>query len=159
MDYIDHFSPVVNIVQLFISILFCALGVSILFIFRNLLNVQHQFHAADHLIVILVWIHLLYTVSGLFKTIMPETEAAEWASKIIGMALLYIMGIVNIVFGIRLLKIKNTGLLKYFAYATIVSGVCIVSILLAPFGLLAAVAAYILQSLIFLQAAEEAEFV
>ncbi len=71
------------------------------------------------------------------------------------------MGIINIVFGIRLLQLKDDlfGQLKPFAYATIGSGVGIVSILLMPFGLLAAVTAYIIQGIIFLRAAEDVEFV
>ena len=161
LDYLSRSYPFVNILQILLSILFCSLGVYILFLFKNLLNVRYQFHLIDKLILALIWINVIITILGFVKYFVPEISAARLALGIIVMVLFYSVGILNIVFGVKLLKLKDDlfGLLKPFAYTTIISGVCIVSILLMPFGLLAAVAAYVIQGIIFLRVAEDVEFV
>jgi len=161
LDYIARSYPMVNILQILLSILFCALGVYILYVFKDLLNARYQFHLIDNLIMALIWINIIFTILGFFKYLVPEIGVARLTLGIIVIALFYIMGIINIVFGVRLLKLQDDlfGLLKPFAYTNIISGVCIVAILLMPFGLLAAVTAYIIQGIIFLRAAEDLEFV
>ncbi|MBN2091825.1 hypothetical protein JW964_19575 [candidate division KSB1 bacterium] len=160
-DYIARSFPMVNLFQILLSILFCVLGVYILLLFRKLLNERYQFYQADNMILTLIWINIIFTVSGFFKYLFPGVANAKLITDILGIALFYLMGIINIIFGIRILKLKDNlfGLRNPFAYTTIGSGVGIVSLVLMPFGLLAAVAAYIIQGIIFLRAAEEAEFV
>lgn len=159
--YVARSSLVVNVLQILLSILFCALGVYILYVFKDLLNTRYQFHSADNLILALIWINIIFMITGLPKYIIPEGGIVKLTLDIIGVILFYLMGIVTVIFGTRLLKLKDDlfGLLKPFAYMQIVSGVCIMSILLLPFGLLAAVTAYIIQGIIFLRAAEDMEFV
>jgi hypothetical protein len=161
LEYVARSSPVVNILQILLSILFCALGVYILYVFKDLLNTRYQFHIADNLILTLIWINIIFTITGLPKYLIPDVGVVKLTLDIIGVVLFYLMGIITVIFGIRLLKIKDDlfGLLKPFAYMNIVSGVFIMSILLLPFGLLAAVTAYIIQGIIFLRAAEDLEFV
>ena len=161
LDYFARSYPGMNILQILLSILFCTLGVYILYVFKDLLNIRYQFHIANNLILALIWINIIFTITGFPEYLIPKVEIVKLTSEIIGIALLYIMGIITIVFGVRLLKLKDDlfALLKPFAHTTIISGVCIVSILLLPFGLLAAVTAYIIQGIIFLRAAEDVEFV
>jgi hypothetical protein len=73
----------------------------------------------------------------------------------------FIMGIVSILFGIKLLRLKGDllGMLKIYVYTTIAGGVYLVSILMFPLSLVIIVATYILEGIIFLRAAEDAEFV
>ena len=73
----------------------------------------------------------------------------------------YVMGVVSIIYGIRLLRLKGDlfGMLKVYVYTTIAGGVCLVSIILLPLSLIVAVATYILEGMIFLRAAEDEEFV
>lgn len=159
--YVARSSPVVNVLQILLSILFCALGVYVLYVFKDLLNARYQFHIADNLILALIWINIIFTITGLPKYLIPDLRVVKLTSEIIGVVLFYLMGIITIIFGVRLLKLKDDlfGLLKPFAYMHIVSGVCIMSILLLPFGLFAAVTAYIIQGIVFLRAAEDVEFV
>ena len=161
LDYIARSYPAVNILQILLSLLFCVLGVYIFYVFKKLLNIRYQFHLVDNLIMALIWINIIITIKGFLRYIIPAVGVLRLVLGIIVMSLFYIMGIINIVFGVRLLKLKDDifGLLKPFAYTNIVAGVCIVSILLMPFGLLAAVTAYIIQGIIFLRAAEDVEFV
>jgi len=161
LNYIAGSVSLVNLFQMLLSILFCVLGVYILIRFRKLLNVHYQFYEADNMILTLIWINIIFTVSGFLKYIFPEAAIAKLITDILGMALFYLMGIINIIFGVRILKLKDNlfGLRNPFAYMTIGSGVGIVSLVLMPFGLLAAVAAYIIQGIIFLRAAEDVEFV
>ena len=51
------------------------------------------------------------------------------------------------------------GLLKPFAYTTIASGICGVTVILMPIGMLVGIAALIIEGMIFLRAKEEVEFV
>lgn len=159
--YVARSSLVVNIIQILLSILFCALGVYILYVFKDLLNTRYQFHFADNLILMLIWINIIFTITGLPKYLIPDVGVVKLTLDIIGVVLFYLMGIITVIFGIRILKLKDDlfGLLKPFAYMNIVSGVFIMSIVLLPFGLLAAVTAYIIQGIIFLRAAEDLEFV
>ena len=51
------------------------------------------------------------------------------------------------------------GLLKPFAYTTIASGICGVTVILMPIGMLIGLAALIIEGMIFLRAKEQVEFV
>ena len=74
---------------------------------------------------------------------------------------LYIpFGLLTITFGVVLLKLKDDlfGLLRPYVFATIGSGVCGATLILAPVGNLAAAAAYVILGMIFLRAKSEADF-
>jgi len=161
LDYVARTFAGANMIQILLSILFCALGVYILLVFRHLLNFRYQFHLIDRLIVVLIWINITITVLGLYRYFIPENKVFQLVFGIIVMVLFYGMGVINIILGVRFLKLNDDmfGLQKPFAYSNIISGACILSIILIPFGLLAAIAAYIFQGIIFLRAAEDVEFV
>ena len=161
LDYIARTYPIVNIFHVILSVIFCFLGVYILYVFRKLLNMRYQFYLVDTLIFILICYNIIMTIFGFFRYFVPDSRSIEITISIIGFVLFYSFGIFNILFGVKLLKLKNDvfGLLKPYAYTTMISGICILAILLLPFGLLAAVAAYIIQGIIFLRAADDVEFV
>jgi len=161
LDYAARTFTGANLIQVLLSILFCSLGVYILWSFRHLLNFRYRFNLIDRLITALIWINIIITVLGLYKYFIPESKVLQLIFGITVMALFYGMGVINIVLGVRLLKLNDDmfSLKKPFAYANIISGVCILSIILIPFGLLAAIVVYILQGIIFLRAAEDVEFV
>ena len=80
---------------------------------------------------------------------------------IVFFSVFFLLGIVSIVFAVKLLRLKGDlfGMLKIYVYTTIAGGVCLVSIVLFPLSLIVVVASYILEGIIFLRAAEDAEFV
>jgi len=138
------------------------IGIYILIMFRRLRNQQLGFHMADILITILIVANVIFFVIGLVElslTIVKLDLVPEYYLSLITMILFIPFSLVTIVFGVVLLKMKDDlfGLLKPYAYTTIVSGVCGATVILAPIGLLSAVAALVILGMIFLRTQREAE--
>jgi membrane-bound metal-dependent hydrolase YbcI (DUF457 family) len=78
-----------------------------------------------------------------------------------GSALLAAHGIVSIVFGRRLLSMKDdlSGLLRPFAHTTVASGALTLTVVGAPVGLALALAAIVMQGMILLRANEDLQYV
>jgi hypothetical protein len=115
----------------------------VLFMFRGLLHHQFNFHRADILITLLIIFNIIFFIIGIVDKV------------------LYIpFSLLTITFGVVLLKLTDDlfGLLKPYVFATIGSGVCGATLILAPVGKLAAVAAYVTLGMIFLRAKREADF-
>ena len=133
-------------------------GVSfILFVFiflslKGLLNTRFGFHDTDGLINMLIWVNAV-SLAVPFLEFLPVSEELATGAPVV---LIAIVGIVSIVFAIRLLKLPDTphSLLKPFAYTTLATGVCFATIVLIPVGLLAGIIADIILGVIFLRAAE-----
>lgn len=139
-----------------------AIGIFVLYMFRSLLNERYNFHGVDIPIMILICTNIVFFILGLFDLfsgIIMGAAALALGISVLTMVLFVLFSIVNIVFGVMLLKLKNDlfGLLKPFAYMTIASGVLGATVILAPLGLIAAVAALVILGMIFLRAKEEAE--
>jgi len=133
-------------------------GVSfILFIFvflslKGLLNARFGFHDTDIFITMLIWLNAL-SLAFPFLELFP---ALDKLAEVVPLVLTELIGIVLIIFGIRLLRVPDTlhGLLKPFVYTSIATGVCFVSIVLMLVGLLVGIAADIILGVIFLRFAE-----
>jgi len=138
------------------------IGIYILYMFRRLLNRQFAFHATDFLITVLIIVNVVFFVIGLIE-FSVNLIGLDWKEKL-SLSLITIMlfvpfGLLTVVFGVMLLKMKDDlfGLLRPYAYTTIGSGVCGATVVLAPIGLFAAVVALIMTGMIFLRAKKEAE--
>ena len=105
LDYIARSYPAANVLQILLSILFCALGVYILYIFKNLLNLRYQFHLTDNLILTLIWINIIITILGFLKYFVPEVGIGRLTLGIMVITLFFIMGIINIGFGTKCMHI------------------------------------------------------
>jgi hypothetical protein len=146
-----------------IHIVNLAIGIYILYVFRRLLNQQFHFRATDVLITVLILVNVVFFFVGLLELAVNTIGLAllsEHELSLVTMVLFVPFSLLTIVFGVVLLKLKDDlfGLLKPYAYTTIASGVCGATIILAPIGLLAAVAALVMLGMIFLRAKREAEF-
>jgi len=137
------------------------IGVYILYMFRRLLNKEFGFHNTDVIITILILVDIVSFIIGIV-----ELGGSMFGLKLtadydltLSMFVLFAYSIVTIVFATMLLKLKDDlfGLLRPYAYTTIVSGVCGATVVLSPIGLLAAVVALVMQGMIFLRAKREAE--
>jgi hypothetical protein len=66
-------------------------------------------------------------------------------------------GILSIMFAKRLLRLSGNlyGLLKPFCYITIVSGICFITVFLAPVGIIAGAVTDVILGVIFFRAAEQ----
>jgi hypothetical protein len=157
LDKISATYPGVKVLLAWLNIIGLAISVYILYMFRDLLNERYNFHGTDTLIMILIWTNVTFAFVGLLGLISELTTVMS----VVVMVLFVPFGIVNIIFALSLLKLKDDlfGLLKPFAYTTMAAGICGASIILAPLGLLAAITSLFIQGMIFLRAKEEVQFV
>lgn len=160
--------PGVYLLDVFIIVVLTAIYVYLLLSMRLLLNERFNFFDVDMLIKISCWLLIaaaaISILDDIFKTVGMFGSKLSTLRIILIVAffsVFFIMGIVSILFGIKLLRLKGDlfGMLKIYVYTTIAGGVCLVSILLFPLSLVIVVATYILEGIIFLRAAEDAEFV
>jgi hypothetical protein len=152
----------INLIVIPIHLANLIIGIYILYMFRRLLNQRFDFHATDTLITILIIVNIVFSVVGLIGLLVNTfglSSDTEHILSIITLILFIPFCILTIVFGVRLLKLKDDlfGLLKPYAYTTIGSGVCGATIILAPIGLFVAAAALVILGMIFLRAMREAE--
>lgn len=138
------------------------IGIYILYMFRRLLNRNFDFHKADTLIILLIAVNIASFVIGLAGLLAGLTGLGQNAELIISwitLALFIPFSVLTIVFGVVLFKLTDDlyGLKKPYASTTILSGVCGATVILAPVGLLAAVAALFMLGMIFLRARREAD--
>ena len=155
-------SPGLNLFVVPVHVANLVIGVYILFMFRKLLNVEFDFHAADLLIALLIVVNVVFFVIGVIDLVVTITGSEpnlERSMTWITMMLFVPFSILTIVFGAVMLKMQGElyGLLKPYAYTTIASGVCGATVILAPLGLVAAIVALVILGMIFLRAKREAE--
>jgi hypothetical protein len=135
----------------------------VLFMFRGLLHHQFNFHRADILITLLIIFNIIFFIIGILELATYTRELnldAEPLLSIVDKVLYIPFGLLTITFGVVLLKLNDDlfGLLKPYVFATVGSGVFGATLILAPVGKLAAVAAYVTLGMIFLRAKREADF-
>jgi len=148
-------------------IVFTGLGVYVLYMFRRLLNELYNFHEIDLLITISIWWGIIFQISslalrGMFIVLWPVSKMALTITYFSFMTIaMVIIGIVDILIAVKLLKIKDalSDLLKAFAYLTIVAGILEVSIVLSPLAFLLIPVSCIILGMILLRGKEEVEFV
>lgn len=149
-------NPVWTMTVAVMNIVGLIIGIYVLYMFRQLLNERYSFHEVDTLVAILILVNIVSSLVGLLG-LLPGLQVAAG----VAMAVIFVpYGILNIVFGVKLLNLKDNvfGLMKPFAYVTIAAGVCAATVLLSPFGLLLAVTGLVLQGIIFLKANDDTEY-
>lgn len=136
--------------------------------FKRLLNERYDFHSLNAIIIAQIVINLTLCVEDiLVKIIMGVfTPVAFLGILQLGFFVLayFLLGILGIVAGIRLLEIREdpSRLLRTLAIITIVSSFCFVSIILLPIGYLIGLANSVILAIIFFRAADvetQVEFV
>ena len=138
-----------------------------LYMFRRLLNERFEFREINSLIMASIACTVVFAVVGFVLKVFLVLSGAE--DNVIGLAVMLgfvgvamiTIGIIDIMIATRLLRDgpKFTDLIKVFAYLTMVAGICEVSVLLVPLGLLLVPIICIVLGLILLRANEEVEFV
>ncbi len=130
------------------------LFVYILFSLKRLLNVRFRFHDVDIYISYLLWGNLSLS---LFLFLALANKEFESAVSILSILAYIFFGILSILFAKRLLRLPYSlyGLLKLYCYITIVSGVCFITIILIPAGMLAGAVTDFILGIIFFRAAEQ----
>jgi amino acid transporter len=100
---------------------------------RKLLNYRFQFHQTDIYISLLIWGNMILTAFSLLA--LGNQEFGRF-SNVLSIVSLIILGILAIMFATRLQRFPGDlyGLLKPFCYTTIASGICFITVFLAPVG-------------------------
>lgn len=119
---------------------------------RRLLHERHGFRAADAAITLLIAINLVAAAVSLCALAVPQLESVL---GIPGVILVAASGLAQIAFGGRFLRLPDDlgGLRKPYGYLNIVTGVCVATVVLLPFGMVASAVADVMLGTIFFQAA------
>jgi len=146
-------SPVMNLFDSVLSVLGFFLTLFLLLTLKRVLNARFNFHNVDILIVTILSLGFLVMFSGLIAQI---DEKMKIFDKI---AILFLipLGILLIVFGIRLMRLPENlyGLIKPYCYTLILSGIFWGSLVLFPLALLSDIANSIILAMVFFRAADE----
>ena len=132
-----------------------ALLVYLLVTFKRLLHENHSFHAADAVISLLVKVNLVSAAVSLVGLAVPQLESAL---GIVGIILAVAGGIVQLMFGVKLLRLPGNlgGLHKPYCYLNIVTGLCLATVVLLPIGMVTSAVADVMLGTIFFHAAGRA---
>lgn len=150
-----------------IFVIFTGIGVYTLLMFRRLLNERYNNHELDILIVISIAWGILFQAVTLGSKVLviamwPVDEIAMLIGYVIIMtASMVSIGIVDILIGIRLLKVREvlSDPLRVLAYVSLVAGICEITVLLAPLALLMIPVSLIVLAIAFLHDSRQVEFV
>lgn len=150
-----------------LMLIFTAIGIYTLLMFKKLLNEHYGYHDLNLLIYISIWWAVMFEVIGLGIGL---TAMAIWPVDKVVFMVIYIIffagamvaiGIVDILIAVKLLKIKeNFGeYVRAFAYISLVAGICEVTVFLAPLSLILIPVSAIVLALIFFRDTQAVEYV
>jgi len=134
-----------------LSLVTAGLGIYVLMSLKRLLHV-HAFQALDFILALLIGGIVTGAVVELVGTLVVAPELAAGVQLTFAM----VMGLISGVLGFKILPAAEVlpGPVKPFAYLTMLSGVCLVTIILLPVGVLASMAGDIALALMFFRASE-----
>jgi len=150
-----------------IMVVFTAIGVYTLLMFRRLLNERYENHDLDLLIIISIWWAVVFQVVSLgLKTLAmvfaPVDQLVMTLTGLVVMtAAMVTIGIVDIMIAVRLLRVKEalSASIRALAYVTMAAGICEVTVLFMPLALLLIPVSCVIMAIIFLHDRQEVEFV
>ena len=143
-----------RLVQAVLIVVNLGLFAYILLSLRQLLNVRFRFHDVDLYISYLLWGNLSLS---LFLFLALANKEFEWAVGVLSVLAYVFFGILSILFARSLLRLPYSlyGLLKPYCYITLASGICFVTVLLLPVGVLTGAVTDFILGIIFFRAAEQ----
>jgi len=150
-----------------IMVVFTAIGVYTLLMFRRVLNERYENHDLDRLIIISIWWAVVFQVVSLgLKTLAmvfaPVDQLVMTLTGLVVMtAAMVTIGIVDIMIAVRLLRVKEalSASIRALAYVTMAAGICEVTVLFMPLALLLIPVSCVIMAIIFLHDRQEVEFV
>ncbi len=140
--------------QAMLTIVSLGLFIYIVSSLKKLINSRFQFHDVDIYISLLIWGNIALSIVSLLSL---ESRKMELAWNILSAISLVAFGILSIMFATRLLRLSGNlyGLLKAFCYTQIVCGICFITVILFPVGVIAGAIADVILGVIFFRAAEQ----
>lgn len=152
-----HVAPILLLPYLAITICHAAFSIYAFLRFRALLNLRHAFHDVDALMTAIVIGVIMITVIGIPMKVLGALDLVELPIVLafVGFLLIFAvtMGVLSMIFAIRLLRLENdlNGLLKPYAYITIAAAACFALFITAPLGLILDAAGNVVLGMIFLK--------
>ena len=153
--------PLLPLIYVALGVAQATLVIYAFYRFKVYLNETHEFHRTDVLMMAIIAGAIVITtigLSGRFITWMgapiPVTIAFVAGMVLVGVP----VGILSVIFGIKVLEIEDTlhGLLKPYAFLNIVAGVCFATFILSPLGLLIGAVGDVVMGMILLRSGAEA---
>jgi len=146
-------SAVFLILQSIFNAAYVAISVYVLIIFKRLLNQKANFYDVDRYIEFIIWVNI--ASAALHIITLPFKEAQETMGTVF-LILLVLIGIIMVLFGLKLLKCADDlyGYLKTYSYLTIASGIMIAIFILALFGIIISLISDVILALIFFKSAK-----
>lgn len=137
-----------TLLQIFGTVVF----VIVTTLLKRFLNVQFSFHETDGYIDLMIKINI---VIGVFAALSYHVRALEESIGIFILLVTVVFGIIEVIFGLRLLRLPNDlrGLLKPYCYVNVATGICLASIAMVPFGIVTGAVSDVMLGTIFFQAA------
>lgn len=152
-----HVAPMLLLPYFAITICHSAFSIYAFLRFRTLLNRRHSFHDVDALMTAIVIGVILMTVATVPMKVLSALDLVELPVVLafIGFLLIFAvtMGVLSMIFAVRLLRLNNdlNGLLKPYAYITIAAAACFALFITAPLGLILDAAGNVVLGMIFLK--------
>ena len=151
----------------FLMVVFTAIGIYTLLMFRRLLHERYEYHELDLLIIIAIWWAIVFQAvalgMGVLAMIFWPIDRIMMAITVLIFftAAMVTIGIVDIMIAAKLLRIKETfsEYIRGFAYVTMVAGICEVSVLFSPLSLILIPVSAIILALVFLHDRQQVDFV
>jgi hypothetical protein len=152
LDSMDGISPAIS--QAILTIVSLGLFLYIISYLRKLLNIRFQFHGVDIYISLLIWGNVALAALSLLSL---GNKGLEWMMNFLTIVAFIFFGTLSIIFATRLLRLPGNfyGLLKPYCYITIGSGICFITVFLAPLGIIAGAVTDVILGVIFFRAAEQ----
>jgi len=140
--------------QAILTLVSLGLFLYVIIFLKKLLNYRFEFHEVDIYISLLIWGNVILEI---FSLLSLGSRGFEWLMNILSIVSFIVFGILAIMFATRLLRLSGNlyGLLKPFCYITIVSGICFITVLLSPVGIIAGAVADVILGVILFRAAEQ----
>lgn len=150
-----------------LMVIFTAIAVYTLLMFKRLLNEHYGYRDLDLLIYISIWWAIVFEAIDLLLTYLVMTM---WPVNEMAVAIVFIVfmvgamvtiGIVDILIAVKLLRVREhfSEYVRAFAYVSIVAGICEVTVLLSPVALLLVPVTCVILALIFFRDRHEVEYV
>jgi hypothetical protein len=140
--------------QAILTIVSLGLFIYVVSSLKKLINSRFQFHDVDIYIKLLIWGNIILSIVGLLSL---GSRKIELALNVLSAIALIAFGILSIMFATRLLRISGNlyGLLKAFCYTQIACGICFITVILFPVGVIAGATADVILGVVFFRAAEQ----
>jgi hypothetical protein len=130
-----------------------ALTVYLLLTLQRLLREGYRFILAEAPIKLLIRINIIAAGVSILGLAIPTLESSLATFSVV---VVVILGILQIILGIRLLKLAAgfQGLWTPYCYLNIVTGICLAAVVLVPVGMITGAIADVMLGTIFFQIAE-----